>query len=102
MTNEAINSLDDAIRATAKPYLLTRINARLNRPTNSAWEKTSRFIARPAVAFTGLCLVIGINLWIIANNNPSPENTFTANQQFTTDDFSTSVATIFDTENPEP
>ena len=102
MTDEALNSLDGTSRANVKPYLLTRINARLNKMKESSWERAGRFIARPAIAFTGLCLVIGINAMIIAFDHSTPESTVTAEQQLTTDDFSTTVATLYDTENNEP
>ena len=102
MTDEALNSLDGTTRASAKPYLLTRINARLSKMKESSWERAGRFIARPAIAFTGLCLVIGINAMIIAFDHSTPESTVTAEQQLTTDDFSTTVATLYDTENNEP
>ena len=102
MAEEAMNSLDGIMRAGAKPYLLTRINARLNKQVGSAWEKAGRFITRPAVAFTGLLLVIGINVLIIANQGPASEHSSTAEQQLSADELNTSVATLFDTENPEP
>ena len=103
MTNAALSSLDDASRANAKPYLLTRINARLSRTRESIWEMAGRLIARPAVAITGLCLVIGINMSIIAFNHSTPENNTAAEySQPVTDDFSTTVATLYDTENTEP
>ena len=103
MTDAALNSLDDAARANAKPYLLTRINARLSRTAESAWERVARLIARPSIAITGLCLVIGINMSIIAFNHSTPENNATAEYpQLVTDDLSTTVATLYDTENTEP
>ncbi len=102
MTDEALSSLEGTNRANAKPYLLTRINARLSKMKESSWEKAGRFIARPAIAFTGLCLVIGINTMIIAFDHSAPESTATAEQQLTADDFSITVATLYDTENNEP
>ena len=54
LIEEALNSVDDIRRAEPKPFLLTRINARMNRVVESVWEKAGWFIARPVVAFTGL------------------------------------------------
>ena len=102
MTEAALDSLDGSVRAGVKPYLMTRINARLNNTKESIWERAGRFIARPAVVFTGLCMVIGINVLIIAFNNTSSENSITAEQQLVTDEFSTTVATLYDTENIIP
>lgn len=101
MTEAAMSSLDGSVRASAKPYLMTRINARLSNASESAWEKAGRFIARPAIAITGLCLIIGINALIITYNKPSPENSIAVEQQQVTDDFTTTVATLYDTENIE-
>ena len=39
LIEEALNSVDNISRAEAKPYLLTRINARMRKGTESAWEK---------------------------------------------------------------
>ena len=102
MTEEALNSLDGTVRANAKPYLLTRINAQLSKMKESSWERAGRFIARPAIAFSMLCLVIGINAMIIAFDHSTTDSTVTADQQTVTDDFSTTVATLYDTENTEP
>ena len=68
----------------------------------SSWERAGRFIARPAIAFSMLCLVIGINAMIIAFDHSTTDSTVTADQQTVTDDFSTTVATLYDTENTEP
>jgi hypothetical protein len=102
MTEEAMNSLDGMSRAGAKPYLLTRINARLSNSGEGAWERAGRFIARPAVAFSILCMVIGINASIIFFSSSKAENTNNTEQLAASDDFSTTVASLYDTENTEP
>jgi len=103
LTDEALNSADGAMRATPRPYLMTRINARLQQETNSAWERAGRFIARPAVVIAGLSLIIGFNvLAIVFNNDTASQNTATAEQQATPDEFSNTVATLYDIENNEP
>jgi hypothetical protein len=58
LIEEALNSVDNVKRAAPKPFLLTRIHARMNKGTESVWEKAGWFIGRPAVAFTGLCMII--------------------------------------------
>ncbi len=103
MTEEALSSLDHITRASPKPYLMTRIRARMDRSAESAWEKAGKFLSRPAVAFTGLFLVIGFNVGIMVSNNSSVDNTVnTEQQQLTADDFSTSVVSLYDTENLQP
>ncbi len=103
MVDEALGSVDGAGRAEPKPYLLTRINARMNRTTESAWEKAGWFIGRPAVAFAGLCTVILINVMVVMFNGQ--ETTTTASEQSAqtqADEFSYTVATIYDVENTQP
>lgn len=102
MTDEALNSLDGAERATARPYLFTRLAARMERQNESTWENIGRFIARPAVVIAGLCMIIAINaLVIVFNNNSTAANTNVAEQSVTQDEFSTSIASLYDTENTE-
>lgn len=103
LVEAALNSFDGARQAEAKPFLLSRINARMNRTAESAWEKAGWFIGRPAVAFLGLCLIILINALVVVFNKQS--NTGTATDQVvqsTTDEFSYTVATIYDFENAQP
>ena len=82
MIGDALNSVDGAGRAEPRPFLLTRINARLDRTTETAWERAGRFIARPVVVIAGLCLVIGINAAVVAyNNSTATDATMASNQQ---------------------
>jgi len=103
LVEEALTSVDHIGRAEPKPYLLTRIQAKMNRETESFWEKAGRFIGRPAVAFTGLCMIILINTMVIMFNKPSDSDTV-ADQpaQTQVDEFSYTVATIYDNENTQP
>lgn len=100
---EALNSIGAIKRATPKPYLLTRINARLNNQEKSVWENAAIFISRPAVMVLGLCLIIAINLSVILTNKSSKNNAV-AERSVTSivDEYSTTFATIDNIENPEP
>ena len=104
MIEEALNSLDGAGRAIPKPFLLTRINARLNKENESSWERAGRFIARPVVVIAGLCLIIAVNALVVSTNRSTADDTTNiADQQSSnTDDFSTTVATLYEIENTEP
>jgi hypothetical protein len=103
LIEDALNSVDDVRRAEPKPFLLTRINARMNKSAETAWEKASWFIGRPAVAFTGLCMILLINVMVIIFNNSSGSTVLTESvAQNPADEFSYTVATIDDTENPQP
>jgi hypothetical protein len=103
LIEEALNSVDDVNRAEPKPYLLTRINARMSRGSESAWEKAGWFIGRPAVAFTGLCMILLINVMVVVLNKPSDTDTVAEQSaQTQADEFSYTVASIYDNENTQP
>lgn len=103
LVDEALSSVDSIKRAEAKPFLLTRINARMNKESETVWEKAGWFISRPAVAFAGLCLVLFINAMVIVLNDPSDQGTVSEQTvQAPTDEFSYTVATIYDFENTQP
>jgi hypothetical protein len=99
--NRALDSLDGAARAEAKPFLFTRIQAALHRRPETLWERAGRFIARPAVAIAGLCLVLAVNVGAIVGSNDNKEalqDEITVN----TDDLSSTVAVVYDIDNNEP
>ena len=102
MAEEALSSFEGAGRAMPKPYLLTRIKARMERKKETAWQTASSFITRPAFVMAGLCLVIVINALVISFDNTATENIAATEEQTSTDEFSTTVATLYDIENPEP
>lgn len=94
---EALNSVDGIQKASPKPYLLTRINARLNRQAKTNWEKAAVFISRPAVMVAGVCLVLAINISVVLLNNSASNNTVaehSANVGSDEDEAYTSFATI--------
>jgi len=62
LIESALNSADDAKRATPAPFLLTRIHARLSKKQQSIWDKVSVFISRPAFAVPALAIVLSINI----------------------------------------
>lgn len=101
--DEAMGSFDGAERATPRPYLLTRIHAGMSRATtDSLWEKAVRFIAKPAVAFSVICLVLLINVTAVLKKQATPA--FTAEQVAAgpADEFSYTASTIYDLENTQP
>lgn len=102
LVDEALESVDDVQRAGAKPYLMTRIRARMDRQAESVWEKAGWFITRPAVAFTGICLVVIINAAVLFYNKTTPANNNDVVVQNTTDEFSYTVSGIYDIENTQP
>lgn len=103
LIEDALSSVDDAQRAEPRPYLLTRINARMNKGTASVWEKTGWLITRPAVAFTGLCMIVLVNALVVINNNKTSDITTGADftMQNQTDELSYTASTIYDIDNTQ-
>jgi hypothetical protein len=102
LIDEALSSLDGAERATPKPYLFTRLNARMQKEPENSWDNVLKFISRPAIALAGLCLVITINAMVVSSNY-SGQTTTTADEQYVSaDEYNTSVAVLSDIENIEP
>jgi hypothetical protein len=100
----ALNSLDGVASALPKPFLLTRINARLSAKQESIWDKCLYFISRPAIAFVAVCIVIAVNIFAIANGDTT--NTSLAddvqNSYLLDEDEIASNTLMIDNENIEP
>lgn len=60
---EVLSSVDGLQRVPSNPFLYTRIQARI-REANSTWEKTARFITKPAFAFATILVILIINVWV--------------------------------------
>lgn len=59
-----LNSLDGITRAQARPYMYTRVMARLQEE-NSFWGRTTGFLTRPVIAFACLSAVILVNVFTV-------------------------------------
>ncbi len=64
---QAMVSLDNIQRATANPFLYTRIQAALQKEEIGFWGSVTGFITKPAVAFATLLLVLGMNSLVFFN-----------------------------------
>jgi hypothetical protein len=102
LIDEALSSLDGAERATPKPYLFTRLNARMQNDPENSWDAVLKFISRPVVALAGLCLVITINAAVVSSNYSGQTTTAAEEQYASADEYNTSVAVLNDIENIEP
>ena len=94
LIDDALSSIDHVSQATAKPFLFTRLKARMDREHETVWEKAIRIIARPSVVVAGLCMIICINAMVIAYNNTKTQKYNVSDQLATTDEFSTSVTAL--------
>jgi hypothetical protein len=60
---DVLSSVDGLQRVPSNPFLYTRIHARI-REANSTWERTARFITKPAFAFAIILVILIINVWV--------------------------------------
>jgi hypothetical protein len=67
---EALSSVEGIRRASANPFLYTRIQARLQRK-QPVWEKIESWITRPGFAVLVIAMAVTLNLWVAINNNGS-------------------------------
>ncbi len=102
LIHEALSSLDNAKRAIPKPYLLTRLNARMQNNNETSWDTALKFINRPAIALAGICLVIAINAIVVTNNYSSNTTAASEDRYTSVDEYNSSVAVLNDIENIEP
>ena len=103
LVEEIINSFDGAKKAEPKPFLLTRVLARMQGRAdvqNNIWARAGSFLSKPAVALAGLVLIVLVNAAIIMSNND--DNSSVQNLTSSKDDFAINVISIYDNENQEP
>lgn len=101
--NDTLESIDGIERATLRPFLFTRLEAKMNYE-RSVWWKMSAFITKPAIAFACVCLVLIINVMVIFfssnsfKNNPARQGSELA----IADEYSQASTPAYDFENIKP
>ena len=100
--DEVMHSMDNINRASPRPFLFTRLEARMQNEKN-IWVKLSSFVARPVVVFACICFVLIINAMVIFVLNP-PGNSLAqqGNEMATADEYSQVSTTLYEFENTRP
>lgn len=98
--NEVLQSFDDAKRAVPKPFLLTRIQARMKQTAepDNAWTQVASFLSRPGIAFSAVLLVVLLNAMIIFGNSQKSRVAESSSQEVK-DEFAVNVISIYEVEN---
>ena len=101
---EVLGSLDNIQRAEPQSFFFTRVNARLKRDEKSFWETTGAFLARPAVAIAGLCVILALNVFILIQKETttSPALVSETTNQPQEDENIFAAVNTYDYENLEP
>lgn len=63
-----LQSLDGMEKADPKPFLLTRIQYRLNQSPSDAWTRWAQLISRPSIWMGILAAVVSFNVWTMVHN----------------------------------
>ncbi len=98
----AMHSLDGIEKASPRPFLFTRLEARMLND-KSIWAKLSTFVTRPVIAFACICFILIINLVVVLKTS-NPENSLTqqGNELATSDEYSQVSSNLYEFENPKP
>ena len=100
--DKTMQSLDQVGRATANPFLYTRVQARLNALKNP-WERALGIISQPVVAIAMVIVVLLANAWIVyqgsGENDPATSVTATTTEE--ADSYGLAVNTFYDYEIPD-
>ena len=100
--DSAFESIENIQRATAPDFFFTRLEARMLREKKNVWEKISSFIARPAVAFGCMAVILIMNSVFIFSNIVNDEGAVMANELATVDEYSQVSTGLYELENLRP
>ncbi|MEO8763213.1 MAG: hypothetical protein ABI416_02955 [Ginsengibacter sp.] len=99
--DEVLNSMDSIERAVPRPFLFTRLEARMQNDKN-IWIRLSSFVARPVVAFACICFVLILNAMVIFFAHSPAVSLAQGNELATTDEYSQLSSNLYEFENTRP
>ena len=77
---EVMDSLTGLQKATPKPFLATRVKAKLLQKKETLWDKIILIFNKPVIAFTSIVLIMAINTTILFQNNTTNEASSTTDE----------------------
>jgi len=100
--DKTLESLDGIQRASANPFLFTRIQARLQKEETNFWSQAFALMSRPKVAFAGVAIAIMINAIVLfESRSESVKNTQDDEQVFASE-YNLSTSTIYEATVDQP
>ncbi len=96
-----LNSLGKVQCAEPKPFFYTRVVVRLNNAQQNTWERYSAFITRPSVAFSGILIIVVMNIlaaWLYFNTSTVTDQS----EALVTDEYTQVASNFYDLENIKP
>ena len=94
-----LSSLDKIQQAGPGPFFYTRLIARLNNSQQKSWERFSAFITKPSIAFSGILLIIIMNIMAAYLNTPAISE---QSETVITDEYTQVATNFYDFENVKP
>jgi len=73
---DILHSFDGIIKASANPFLHICIMVKLQED-NTFLGRSVNFFTRPAIALTGICLIVIVNLFVLLKTNVSDQEVTT-------------------------
>ncbi len=99
---ETMQSLDGIEKASPRPFFFTRLEARMQKE-KSSWEIISSFVARPAIVFAGICLIIMVNAAVIFSSSSFKKSSDQqTNELATADEYNSVSASMYEYVNATP
>ncbi len=97
-------SLDGVQRAEPDGFFFTRLRARmLRKEPVDGWDRLIAVITRPAIAFTAIALILGLNGTLaITQWKPSERTEQASLQQAFADEYALGINTFYDIEKNDP
>jgi hypothetical protein len=98
--DEAMESILSIGRAEPNAFFYTRLQARISKAESNYWERTSKFVSRPAFAFATVSLVLILNLFVALNETSVTGPQPNLSEVATADDLG--INAFYDIENVQP
>ena len=94
--DKTLDGFEGIQRASANPFLFTRVQARLQKEETNFWSQAFAFISRPAIAVAGVAIAIIINAAVFyESRSESVKNTQDEEQVFASE-YNLSTNAIYD------
>ena len=100
--DKTLDSLDGIQRASANPFLFTRIQARLQKEEKNFWSQAFAFISRPAIAFSGVAIAIIINVVVLFESRSESLGNIQDEEQVFASEYNLSTNTIYEAPVDQP
>jgi hypothetical protein len=78
---EVLDSLTGLQKAAPRPFLSTRVKAKLLQKKETLWDKIVLLFNKPVIAFTSFVLIMAINTTILFQNNTTNELSSTTDDE---------------------